>query len=204
MRPIELWGFHTTLEYSSIGLTYTVYALRSVHRLLELKDLSMCWQILKAFNLILFTCSTHVRFADIMMPRSLTEVLHRTCVLSMKNWWLVVDLQIVRCSHLSGASCSCLFCRKSHIEFKSFWSVLWSVAYTFASSAKRLILVDGEVTLARSSMNKMKSNGPSTEPCGTPLLTSTGSERDCLMVTICDLPVRKDFIHWNREPFMSY
>ena len=46
--------------------------------------------------------------------------------------------------------------------------------------------------------------GPKTEPCGTPLDTGSDSEKELLILTICDLFCRKVSNHFSMKPSIQY
>ena len=56
----------------------------------------------------------------------------------------------------------------------------------------------------RSLINRTKSIGPRTEPCGTPLITSAYSQSVPLTLTFCLWLVRNSSIHSNKLPAIPY
>ena len=76
----------------------------------------------------------------------------------------------------------------------------YNAACIFVSSAKsekQLITVDGI-----SMTNSVNSNGPNTDPWGTPLVTGVHGDSAEFTTTLCLLPVRSALIHANRFPLI--
>ena len=82
-------------------------------------------------------------------------------------------------------------------------SVLAEVSeYSFKSSAKSFAEIGLGNKSVISSMNKIKSKGPKTEPWGTPLRTEEVFEKWWSTMTVCHLPVRNSSI--NSIPLFLY
>ena len=86
---VLVWGFHTQLEYSTIGLTSDIYALVFSSSRLMLRFRLTKPSLLLAFAIVLSMCSSHVKSWDRFMPRYLT------CLTSSRVCWWSWYLKII-------------------------------------------------------------------------------------------------------------
>ena len=109
--------------------------------------------------------------------------------------------------HLFSLKRNCHFSDQACRRSKSLCIISWSSdvvirLYILVSSA--YIFTSPFSTSGKSFTNKTKRTGPSTEPCGIPLVISHHDDSTPFTNTLCFLPVKKSSIHASNLPLIPY
>ena len=169
------------MQYSSIGLTYTLKALIKTETFFDTKHLKIQLDLAEAAATMEPICSEKLNLLSTVIPKSLQEFAKGIVldeILKEKSGFFP---PIVKIEHLLNATESCHsldHCsNESRPSCSKLKSELWATfTNNFRSSANKKGLHLGSIEDTMSLMKIVKSKGPRTLPCGTPLLTKQGSE----------------------------
>ena len=174
-------------------------------------SISRCWNDLRitprtllALAVAVAICSLNVSWSSTSTPRSFSRLLSGSLVTVLSSGFIMkyVPSDFVRpsfmvlhfCGWKTSSQSSDHFCRLVRSRWMDSVSSCVSLrAYSFVSSANIFTLLF--TARGISLMYMTKSVGPSTLPCGIPLVTGAGDDAFPFTRTHCDLPLRNALIH---------
>ena len=174
-------------------------------------DIRMRPIILFALFTTASTWHVKVSWSSTITPRSFSAWVGSSCETpaDVVRLYVVFGLLFTRCIvlHFLALKVSCQVSAQLLRAVRSSWS--WempSVALTLVNSlASSANIYRNDFTTSGMSLTKItKRSGPSTLPCGIPLVTGAHAECVPLMTTLCWRLLRKSRIHFSAFPFIPW
>ena len=200
------------LTYSSCGCTRDLYSTRNICVSMNVNEPPHHTKYTLSLVNDRWIWAVNVRLPSINTPRSFSWVGVRTGaplpLQSCRKYWALVLLDH-RCRnrHFPMLKGSCQVADQLQRPFKSFWRTYLSswvqeLWYHLVSSANNFTLL--WTISGRSFTYRRKRTGPSTLPCGTPLVTGIQADSLVSSITRWSLSVRKSWIHARTLPWIPY